>query len=322
LRKAIEEHPEHLALQYFLADAEAAVEKLDPAKAAYVRIVQSDAGRTSLTGLALRGLANIFTRERRAMSATYCLAWCLWLDKDDPSVLSPLAGLLRNAKLEALADRVQALQKSLPPSPGALPPLPAPPPNSPALPATRLYSATVPSVVLVRRGEASGSGVCVGNGIILTNRHVVAGNGPVIVTTFALVNNKPKRLRDTTADIVREAKDCDLAVLRVQGVVVPALPVAADETKPGEKVYALGNPGLGTGILEQSFSEGVVSAAERSIKGQKFLQHTAAINRGNSGGPLLDQRGCVVGINTLVTDLQGVNFAIPAQVVREVFAKP
>ncbi|TMQ34270.1 MAG: hypothetical protein E6K70_08550, partial [Planctomycetota bacterium] len=68
---------------------------------------------------------------------------------------------------------------------------------------------------------------------------------------------------------------------------------------PGEKVYAIGSPGLGAEVLEQSISEGLVSTAGRVIDGHTYLQHSAAVNPGNSGGPLLDDHCRVVSIVTL-----------------------
>ena len=100
------------------------------------------------------------------------------------------------------------------------------------------------------------------------------------------------------------------------------LPLARRSPPSGAKVYAIGNPGLGTQLLEQTLSDGIVSAPSRQVQGQTFLQHTAATNRGNSGGPLLDTKGHVVGINTLVAELRDVNFAIPAERLREVLRSP
>jgi serine protease Do len=74
-------------------------------------------------------------------------------------------------------------------------------------------------------------------------------------------------------------------------------------------------------VLEQSLSDGIVSAAGRQLEGQRYIQHTAAVNPGNSGGPLMDERGQIVGINTIKASLEGVSFAIPASRIRACFGK-
>jgi len=74
-------------------------------------------------------------------------------------------------------------------------------------------------------------------------------------------------------------------------------------------------------VLDQSLSEGIVSAAEREFEGLSFLQHTAAVNPGNSGGPLLNAQGHVVGLNTTKAKLENVSFAIPAPAIRKLLEK-
>ncbi len=69
-------------------------------------------------------------------------------------------------------------------------------------------------------------------------------------------------------------------------------------------------------VLDQTITEGIVSAAEREISGHAYIQHTAAVNPGNSGGPLLDNSGHLAGLVTLKADLEGVSFAIPAAQIR------
>jgi serine protease Do len=75
-------------------------------------------------------------------------------------------------------------------------------------------------------------------------------------------------------------------------------------------------------LSPQSLTEGIVSAVERNIEGEVFLQHTAAVNPGNSGGPRLDAQGHVVGINTIKSRLENVNIAIPAPAIRKLLATP
>jgi S1-C subfamily serine protease len=123
------------------------------------------------------------------------------------------------------------------------------------------------------------------------------------------------------ATVVYRSDQLDIAVLKLATAVASLKPldVADKDPDPGTRIYAIGSPGLGDQVLEQSITEGIVSAGARVIAGQTYVQHTAAINPGNSGGPSVDGKGHVIGINTLQADLQGVGFAIPSSVLREVF---
>ena len=80
-------------------------------------------------------------------------------------------------------------------------------------------------------------------------------------------------------------------------------------------------PGVCPHRQKSDFLSTIVSAGAREFGGQSWLQHTAAVNPGNSGGPLLNEMGEVVGINTLKAFLEGVSFAIPSDKIREVFSR-
>ncbi len=166
----------------------------------------------------------------------------------------------------------------------------------------------------------SGTGfVATRDGHVITNHHVIARADAVKVR---LSGEK----RDRPATVVGVDPASDLAVLRIEaGVDSPALVFAdSDSVKVGDWAIAVGNP---FGNLEGSLTVGVVSAKERSdlvIAGggpsyQDFLQTDAPINFGNSGGPLLDISGRVIGVNTAVkAGGQGIGFAIPSNLVRRV----
>ena len=159
---------------------------------------------------------------------------------------------------------------------------------------------------------------------ILTNHHVVQGEGPILVTSFTYKEAKLVRLPAVRAEIVFQSPEDDVAVLKLEkapGHLVP-LEVAAANPAAGSRVYAIGSPGLGKEILEQSISQGIVSAAKRMIQNKPYLQHTAAVNPGNSGGPLIDEKCRLVGIVTLKAKLDKVSFAIPVGRVREIFKSP
>ncbi len=165
------------------------------------------------------------------------------------------------------------------------------------------------------QGEASG--VIVDEaGYIVTNLHVVEGASEINV---ALADH-----RKFPADVVGVDAGIDLAVLKINASgLIPATWGDSDKLEVGEMVWAVGNP-FG---LDQTITSGIVSAKERRGFGpsayQEFLQTDVAVNPGNSGGPLVDINGDVVGINTAIigTAYQGISFAIPSNLAREVYDK-
>jgi serine protease Do len=160
-----------------------------------------------------------------------------------------------------------------------------------------------------------GSGFIVrADGLIVTNRHVIVGARKVHV-------HLPDG-RDVTADIIGADALTDIALLRVHAGSLPALRLGTSEdVAVGDAVIAIGNPfGLG-----QSVSAGIVSARARALEDDpyiNFLQTDAAINRGNSGGPLLSTAGIVVGVTSIIFSPSGgsvgLGFAIPAETVSAV----
>ena len=189
-----------------------------------------------------------------------------------------------------------------------------------------VYAVARPSLVVIqaRGGDFSaegelGSGVVVDqNGTILTSLHVVAG-APVIVVTFADGTSSP-------AQIIARAPDKDIAVLQpiqVPPGVEPAILGNPGALRVGDDAYVIGNP---FGLIG-SMSTGVVSGLDRSFTDPRtkqtmrgLIQVDAAVNPGNSGGPLLDRSGHVLGIVTALlnpTDQHvfiGVGLAVPIDV--------
>jgi len=163
----------------------------------------------------------------------------------------------------------------------------------------------------------SGSGVVIDpQGYIVTNNHVVAGTQ----TLSVIFLNGSK----TTATIIGANSVIDLAVVKVD-VPVPAVAVLGDSSqlKLGQVVIAIGSP---LDNFPGTVTMGVVSGLDRQIGENKgLIQTDASINTGNSGGPLIDAQGRVIGINTLVVRstgngdvAQGLSFSIPSNRVREV----
>ena len=171
-----------------------------------------------------------------------------------------------------------------------------------------------------RQVRSVGSGVIVdaGEGLVITNHHVIAGTGEITVTL--------RDGRSLDATLVGSDAATDLAVLRVPAERLSALKLAdSDRLRVGDFVVAIGNPfGLG-----QTVTSGIVSALGRGGLGrgtyEDFIQTDAAINEGNSGGALVNLRGELVGINSQIISggggSIGIGFAIPANMVRDIMTQ-
>lgn len=175
------------------------------------------------------------------------------------------------------------------------------------------------AVVVVRSPHGLGSGFFVNkNGYLITNFHVIKGERHLTVTSFKRVGSTLKREIHRDVDIVATAPFHDLAVLKINDIdknVTTVVLSPTDSVNIGETVFAIGNP-LG---LERTVTEGVISQAERKFKGLLYHQIDAPVNPGNSGGPLFNSRGQVIGvINMGVPAMDGLNFAIPVQHVKYV----
>lgn len=207
---------------------------------------------------------------------------------------------------------------------------------STALSATQIYQRDSTGVVSIKavtaEGEDEGTGIVLNEqGLILTNDHVI--KGATSVTIDASGSSRTTR----SADIVGEEANEDLALIRVDpsGLGLKPLTLAnSSSVQVGDAVYAVGNP-YG---LEQTLTRGIISALGREITapdGSKItgaIQTDAALNPGNSGGPLIDEEGDVIGVNSQIASdastadgsqpgSTGVGFAIPSNTVASAVKK-
>ncbi len=167
--------------------------------------------------------------------------------------------------------------------------------------------------------HALGSGFLIGDGLALTNNHVVEGADKIQVKT--------DDGQEFEAEIVGRDPKTDIAVIRLKGAAAKKLPAVklgdSDATEVGDYVIAIGEP-FG---LQATVTSGIVSAKERRLPGgspyEDFIQTDAAVNPGNSGGPLFNLRGEVIGMNTAIFNnagLQqnvGIAFAVPVNLIKD-----
>lgn len=220
--------------------------------------------------------------------------------------------------------------------------MPVNPAGAADFPAEKIYKAYGPSVVLIwasssdQKGSVGAGSVISQDGLVVTNAHVIsmgeAGLYPEIAVCL-----KPDRLtgdpkRDLTncykAAVLGVSADIDIAVLRADGLPkLKNLICLADpeDVGIGQEVVAIGHPEQG-GFWSLTYGRISAEFADfEGVTGKNMYQTDTSMNRGNSGGPLLDARGCMVGVNTSIARrsssdnlaITGVNFALQSQVVRD-----
>ncbi|MFN5118690.1 MAG: trypsin-like peptidase domain-containing protein [Cyanobacteriota bacterium] len=170
----------------------------------------------------------------------------------------------------------------------------------------------------IQQQQGQGSGfITRSDGVLLTNAHVVEGANEVNVTL-------PDG-RSFTGKVLGADPLTDVAVVRVVASRLPVAPLGdSSKVRPGEWAIAIGNP-LG---LDNTVTAGIISAIQRTNavgEGQRvpYIQTDAAVNPGNSGGPLINDRGQVIGINTAIRQAPGagLSFAIPINVAQQIAAQ-
>jgi len=183
---------------------------------------------------------------------------------------------------------------------------------------------------VVTRQRSLGSGFVIdAEGYVMTNAHVVNGAQRVQIVVpptnadGSLSSALSPKTTTLPARIVGVSSEIDLALLKVEGLKAPALPLASyRDLRQGETVFAFGSPGG----LRNTLTHGLVSAVARQTDPDSpliYIQTDAPINPGNSGGPLVNVRGEVVGVNTFIISQSGGNeglgFAVPSATARTVF---
>ncbi len=172
--------------------------------------------------------------------------------------------------------------------------------------------------VAIREGTGSGSVIDTA-GTILTNQHVIEGAREITVRLYNGVSYP--------AALIGQDPDTDIALLRIEAPAEHLEPIVLGDSqrlKVGQRVYCIGNP-FG---LERTMSTGMISSLNRQIPSKQrrvmrsLIQLDAALNQGNSGGPLLSTRGELIGMNTAIMsnngDSAGVGFAIPSSTIKRI----
>ncbi len=175
---------------------------------------------------------------------------------------------------------------------------------------------------VTREATSLGSGFIISpDGYVVTNNHVISGrDGQKLVDTITVTLSDR---REYAAKVIGRDPLSDLAVLKIDGQNLPHVQFSSSQgVRPGDWAIAIGNP-FG---LSGTVTAGIVSALHRGIQGggayDRYIQTDASINQGNSGGPLFDLNGNVIGVNTAIFSPTGgnvgVGFAIPAELAKPV----
>jgi len=173
---------------------------------------------------------------------------------------------------------------------------------------------STPAVVSVRTGQSLGTGFVVGNdGLVATNLHVVAGSSKITVT---LADHRDFEV----VEIWNGDRQRDLVIMRIEAQKLPVLALGdSSAIHPGDTVVAIGHP-LG---LEDTVSNGLVSAIRKVDDDLTVLQISAPIAPGSSGGPIFNDKGEVIGVATaIMMGGQNINFGVPVTYLKDLLKRP
>lgn len=176
-----------------------------------------------------------------------------------------------------------------------------------------IIESVVPSVVTVRTDVGQGTGFLINSdGYLVTNAHVLSGGHEVYAITY--------EQEIIPAELIGYDANIDIALLKIEGNYKKLRLASSDDIQVGEKVIAIGNP-LG---LQFSVSQGIVSGVHREgLNGLRaYIQTDAALNPGNSGGPLINKEGEVIGINNFKIGAgESLGFALESEYIEETVNK-
>lgn len=162
------------------------------------------------------------------------------------------------------------------------------------------------SVTVIYTDNGLGSGFAIDKNTIITNAHVVSG--------FSTVTVKLYGGKSCVGKVTKIDKNIDLALIQVDESLTPLKLVSEDSISIGKEVYAIGAPE----DIPYTMTKGIVSAKNRKIKNNQYIQIDASINSGNSGGPLINENGEVIGINTMkLLEAEGIGFAIGTSTIND-----
>jgi S1-C subfamily serine protease len=183
--------------------------------------------------------------------------------------------------------------------------------------AADVFAKVQPAVVSLSNIEGSGTGMLLtSDGLILTNAHVVSSPLPFTCEANIFVKGQEKSVKFEKVRILGVHPQKDMALVKIDPSehrgALKTVSLSKKKAVPGQRVYAIGNPGGGGIILNKTITSGIISGVDRMVEGVAYYQVDAGINPGNSGGPLVDRDGEVLGMVTLkFTDVENVGFAIP-----------
>jgi len=177
------------------------------------------------------------------------------------------------------------------------------------------------AVVQVRTPTGLGSGFVIHpSGYVVTNQHVISGEHQISITLFLQGEHELEQIHFVKVRIVALDSWTDLALLKIEDGgdhSFATVPLGSyDQLRQGQPVFAVGSP-LG---LDRTVSEGIISLTNRFIEGRLLIQTTTEVNPGNSGGPLFNLRGEVVGVNDLKLiglGVDGLSFAIQVSTLKD-----
>ena len=310
-----------------LAHLYARTGEADKAVARYAEARALDRGMSILSLDSAIEAARVLTRAKRAPEAVEAAKKALARKPDDFIALAALgrAQLAAGAKADAVATWEKSLKIN--PSQPKLVRLLAEakgqkvsdePPARLQLP--ELVKQVEESCLVITATNSSGSGFVVSaDGLISTNFHVIAPGGKL----GARYKHKGQFVNIPDVSLVLGDPVRDIALVKIDARAFPLKPLAlgtAKDVSSGEDVVVIGNPGMMGQILDYTITRGIVSNADREINKVHFFQTDAAVNPGNSGGPMFNMRGQVIGMVTLkVMIMERAGFALHIDQVRDYF---